>query len=39
MTQRDRDRLGVLRKAQKKVITQKQAAAELQRQSVRYGGC
>jgi transposase len=30
MTQRDRDRLVVLRKAQKKLITQKQAAAELQ---------
>ena len=30
MTQRDRDRLVVLKKAQKKLITQKQAAAELQ---------
>src|SRR5690242_2708443 len=30
MTQRDRDRLVVLRKAQKKLITQRQAAAELQ---------
>src|SRR4051794_32254717 len=30
MTQRDRDRLVVLRKAQRKLITQKQAAAELQ---------
>ena len=30
MTQRDRDRLVVLRKAQKKLITQKQAAAELE---------
>ena len=29
MTQRDRDRLVVLKKAQKKLITQKQAAAEL----------
>jgi hypothetical protein len=29
MTQRDRDRLVVLRKAEKKLITQKQAAAEL----------
>jgi hypothetical protein len=30
MTQRDRDRLVVLKKAQKKLITQKQAATELQ---------
>ena len=30
MTQRDRDRLVVLKKAQKKLITQKQAASELQ---------
>jgi transposase len=30
MTQRDRDRLVVLKKAQKKLITQKQAAAELE---------
>lgn len=30
MTQRERDRLVVLKKAQKKLITQKQAAAELQ---------
>jgi hypothetical protein len=30
MTQRNRDRLVVLRKAQKKLITQKQAAIELQ---------
>lgn len=30
MTQRDRDRLVVLKKAQKKLVTQKQAAAELQ---------
>ena len=30
MTQRDRDRLVVLRKAQKRLITQKQAAAELE---------
>ncbi|MFN7992584.1 MAG: ISNCY family transposase [Bryobacteraceae bacterium] len=30
MTQRERDRLVVLRKAQKKLITQRQAAAELQ---------
>ncbi len=30
MTQRDRDRLVVLKKVQKKLITQKQAAAELQ---------
>ena len=30
MTQQDRDRLVVLRKAQKKLITQKQAASELQ---------
>ena len=30
MTQRDRDRLVVLKKAQKKLITQKQAAGELQ---------
>jgi hypothetical protein len=30
MTQRDRDRLVVLKKAQKKLITQVQAAAELQ---------
>ena len=30
MTQRDRDRLVVLRKAQKKLITQRQAVAELQ---------
>ena len=30
MTQRDRDRLVVLKKAQKKLITPKQAAAELQ---------
>jgi hypothetical protein len=30
MTQRDRDRLVVLKKAQKKLITQKQAAVELQ---------
>jgi predicted ArsR family transcriptional regulator len=30
MTQRDRDRLVVLKKAQKKLITQKQAAMELQ---------
>lgn len=30
MSQRDRDRLVVLKKAQKKLITQKQAAAELQ---------
>jgi transposase len=30
MTQQDRDRLVVLKKAQKKLITQKQAAAELQ---------
>ena len=30
MTQRDRDRLVVLKKAQKKLISQKQAAAELQ---------
>ena len=30
MTQRDRDRLVVLKKAQKKLITQKQAAAEMQ---------
>lgn len=29
MTQRDRDRLVVLKKAQRKLITQKQAAAEL----------
>jgi hypothetical protein len=29
MTQQDRDRLVVLKKAQKKLITQKQAAAEL----------
>jgi light-regulated signal transduction histidine kinase (bacteriophytochrome) len=29
MTQRDRDRLVVLRKAQKKLINQQQAAAEL----------
>ena len=29
MTQRDRDRLVVLKKAQKKLITQKQAASEL----------
>ncbi len=29
MTQRDRDRLMVLKKAQKKLITQKQAASEL----------
>jgi len=29
MSQRDRDRLVVLKKAQKKLITQKQAAAEL----------
>src|SRR3954447_21639747 len=29
MTQRDRDRLVVLKKAQKKLVTQKQAAAEL----------
>jgi DNA-binding transcriptional regulator LsrR (DeoR family) len=29
MTQRDRDRLVVLKKAQKKLITQKQAAAKL----------
>jgi hypothetical protein len=31
MTQRDRDRLVVLRKAQKKLITQQQAAKELER--------
>ncbi len=31
MTQRDRDRLVVLKKAQKKLITQRQAAVELQR--------
>ena len=30
MTQRDRDRLVVLKKAQRKLITQKQAAGELQ---------
>ncbi len=30
MTQRDRDRLVVPRKAQKKLITQRQAAAELE---------
>ena len=30
MTQRERDRLVVLKKAQKKLITQRQAAAELQ---------
>ena len=30
MTQRDRDRLVVLKKAQKKLITQRQAAGELQ---------
>src|SRR5687767_5996332 len=30
MTQRDRDRLVVLKKAQKKLITQKQAAEELE---------
>jgi hypothetical protein len=29
MTQRDRDRLVVLKMAQKKLVTQKQAAAEL----------
>ena len=29
MTQRDRDRLVVLKKAQKKLITQRQAASEL----------
>jgi Homeodomain-like domain len=30
MTQRDRDRLVVLKKAQKKLITQRQTAGELQ---------
>ena len=30
MTQRERDRLVVLKKAQKKLITQRQAAADLQ---------
>ena len=32
MTQRDRDRLVVLKKAQKKLITQRQAAEELDSQ-------
>ncbi len=39
MTQRDRDRLVVLKKAQKKLITQKQAAVEWTSASGRYAGC
>ena len=39
MTQRDRDRLVVLKKAQKKLIKQSQAAKELDCPHVRCGGC
>ena len=39
MTQRDRDRLVVLKKAQKKLITQRQAAGELQLSERQCGAC